>query len=303
MRTLPQPGFGMGTVLMLIVISVQIAFGLLVTEFSEVATQVFGANLDGFTRDPLVMAATNIAAFGVAISVGLLLNRLPPSRAFPLSGLSLSQLSGLSMVLIGGALLTSEAENVLSWLWPMPDWVRRLFEDVFLSNDRVFSRGFLIVIVAPITEELLFRGIILRGLLSRHRPATAAALSAILFAVVHLNPWQFITTFVLGLMFAWFYLRTGSVTVCILAHAIHNSLWMVLASRTFDIPGLTGLPNPGVVEFQPWWLDVLGLVLLTCGVWWFMRATPQGGLGSVVAPPVVTSQKSESTSVPPPLPH
>ena len=47
-----------------------------------------------------------------------------------------------------------------------------------------------VVIVAPLTEELLFRGVILRGLLLHYSAPKAVIASSLMFGLVHLNPWQ-----------------------------------------------------------------------------------------------------------------
>ena len=79
-------------------------------------------------------------------------------------------------------------------------------------------------IMAPLCEEWLCRGVILRGLLNfaskiprqegeRARglsPALAIVISAIFFAAIHGNVWQGITAFAIGCLFGYVYYRTGS---------------------------------------------------------------------------------------------
>lgn len=45
------------------------------------------------------------------------------------------------------------------------------------------------VIAAPVLEELIFRGMMLEGLLKKYSPVTSIIISSILFGVAHLNPW------------------------------------------------------------------------------------------------------------------
>ncbi|MDX9846432.1 MAG: type II CAAX endopeptidase family protein [Tenuifilaceae bacterium] len=109
----------------------------------------------------------------------------------------------------------------ISTLIPMSDSMRAAFS-IALGNPRnIFSIATL-VILAPIFEELIFRGIILNGLLKRYSPLLSIVVSSLLFAAVHLNPWQFVSAFILGLFIGWVYLRTKSILLAIIIHAFNN---------------------------------------------------------------------------------
>ncbi|MBF0596448.1 CPBP family intramembrane glutamic endopeptidase [Faecalibacter rhinopitheci] len=86
--------------------------------------------------------------------------------------------------------------------------------------------GFITVcIFAPIFEEVLFRGIIFKGLLQHKiHPALAIVVSGFLFGMAHMNPWQFIGAGILGMIFAFTYYRTKSLVIPVLLHAINNCL-------------------------------------------------------------------------------
>ncbi|MGH2404412.1 MAG: lysostaphin resistance A-like protein [bacterium] len=127
----------------------------------------------------------------------------------------------------------------------------------------------MLVIVAPLTEELLFRGLILRGLLRHYTARTAIIASAVLFGVFHLNPWQFLGATVLGVLFAWMFVRTGSLHLCIFGHAFANGVPLIVSVLKVDIVGFTSELTG--VEFQPLWFDALGLVLSAVGLWRLRR--------------------------------
>lgn len=88
-----------------------------------------------------------------------------------------------------------------------------------------------VAVIAPIVEELIFRGLILHGLRRNYNGFTAVFISALLFALFHLNPWQFPATFLLGLLLGWIVIRTKSIILSILGHSINNLL--VLLSITY----------------------------------------------------------------------
>jgi len=88
-----------------------------------------------------------------------------------------------------------------------------------------------VAVVGPIVEELIFRGLILKGFRRNYNATTAILMSALLFALFHLNPWQFPATFVLGLLLGWVMIRTNNIILAIIGHSINN--FLVLISITF----------------------------------------------------------------------
>ncbi|POY35588.1 hypothetical protein C3K47_14425 [Solitalea longa] len=83
--------------------------------------------------------------------------------------------------------------------------------------------GFLtICIAAPILEEIIFRGIILKGLLENYSAQKAIFSSAFIFGLIHFNPVQSIGAFVLGLLMGWLYYRTNDLRLTILVHFLNN---------------------------------------------------------------------------------
>jgi membrane protease YdiL (CAAX protease family) len=89
----------------------------------------------------------------------------------------------------------------------------------------------LALLVAPVSEELVFRAGIFRYLRTRVPRWIAFTASAGLFALLHANWSSFLPLFVLGLVFAFAYERTGRMAVPMLAHALFNlnTLLLVLS--------------------------------------------------------------------------
>ncbi len=92
--------------------------------------------------------------------------------------------------------------------------------------------GILCVAVAgPVTEELVFRRAILGSMLeSKMKPGIAVLISAILFALIHFNWAQAPAAIIIGVIFGWLYVRTGSLVPSIVCHIINNGLCVVLAT-------------------------------------------------------------------------
>jgi uncharacterized protein len=113
----------------------------------------------------------------------------------------------------------------ISDMIPMPAAVDKFFKKMFTTN---FFSIINLVIAAPILEEILCRGIVLRGLLKNYRPRYAIIISALFFAILHLNPWQALPAFFGGLFIGWVYYKTQSVIPGMVIHATINSTAAVL---------------------------------------------------------------------------
>ena len=85
--------------------------------------------------------------------------------------------------------------------------------------------GYLVVgLLAPLAEEMVFRGAILRSLLGSYKPWLAIFISAIFFCVVHANPAQMPHAFLIGLLMGWMYWRTGSILPGVALHWVNNTI-------------------------------------------------------------------------------
>jgi len=104
---------------------------------------------------------------------------------------------------------------------PMPD----SFKEIFLELAEQMNDGYgllAVAVMAPIFEEFIFRGVMLDGLLKRKSSWAAILISAAMFGLVHLNPWQFIAAMVIGTFAGWVYSRTRSLIYCIIIHFANN---------------------------------------------------------------------------------
>lgn len=79
------------------------------------------------------------------------------------------------------------------------------------------------VIMAPIFEEIIFRGIIQKGLINNGmKPSKAIFIAAVIFGLVHANPWQFVGAVLLGCVLGLVYDRTKSLLLPMLLHGFNN---------------------------------------------------------------------------------
>lgn len=94
------------------------------------------------------------------------------------------------------------------------------------------------VVVAPVVEEIVFRGFVFSGLRQRYTPKKAGVISAGLFAVVHFQPVNLIPILILGLIFAYLYHRSGSIWPAVIMHVMTNlfGLGAAYLASQLDLP-------------------------------------------------------------------
>ncbi len=126
-------------------------------------------------------------------------------------------------------ILAMYAMNMLNSAFHLPNINEEAFTKIAES-----TAGFLaIALFGPIMEEIVFRRIIIDDCIRRTGKKWAAILiSATLFGLIHMNPAQMVFAFLIGLLFGWVYVRTGSMLPGIIGHIINNTV-AVLGMRYF----------------------------------------------------------------------
>lgn len=109
----------------------------------------------------------------------------------------------------------------VSMLFPMPETIKEIYRKMISEP---FWTTISVAIAAPLIEEFLLRGVMLRGMLQHISPHKAILWSAFFFAFIHMNMSQAIGAFVLGIFMGWVYYKTGSLWLTILVHFINNGL-------------------------------------------------------------------------------
>jgi hypothetical protein len=262
MRQYPNIAQAIGLLLLALLLQILLAI--------PIAALSMGMNKP-LLENPLTIAVVNLVAIGLVLLLGLKKTQARFEEAFRFKPVRVVWLLPMMLTVVGMSILLSEADNGLRSILPMPSWIAKIFENLLNPQKNFWGSIFAAVIVAPLTEELLFRGLILRGFLSHYSTPKAIIVSALLFGFFHLNPWQFTGAVVLGAIFAWWFVKTRSLLPCIFGHALNNALPLVLlAVPQLQIPGYSAEPATRV-EFQPLWFNLLGLVLAGAGLWLLAR--------------------------------
>lgn len=95
------------------------------------------------------------------------------------------------------------------------------------SGSEFFILVITVCVIAPFTEEILFRGLFLRSFLKRYSLGNAIVWSAIIFSLAHLNPELLPVALIMGGFLGWIYYRTHSLWPCMIAHSAYNAIIVV----------------------------------------------------------------------------
>ncbi|MCB2289249.1 CPBP family intramembrane metalloprotease [Clostridium sp. CS001] len=134
----------------------------------------------------------------------------------------------------------------------VPDFINDAFEELAVSPIILILS---VAVVAPVYEEVIFRGILLKGMSKKINPAIALIISALFFALVHMNIPQGINAFLLGIVIGAIYLKTGSIYLSIFAHFTNNILAITMSSLFMTIAGKYSMVAHGIFL-------IIGVILL-----------------------------------------
>ncbi|KFF20930.1 CPBP family intramembrane glutamic endopeptidase [Chryseobacterium sp. JM1] len=122
------------------------------------------------------------------------------------------------------------------------------------------------VIMAPIFEEIIFRGIIQKGLMNKGvDPKRAIFYASVIFGLIHGNPWQFVGAVLLGGVLGLVYYKTKSLLLPMLLHGFNNLCSSMLVTYTKSESFADAL------KISEWVILAVGIVLFSLFYYLFMK--------------------------------
>lgn len=116
------------------------------------------------------------------------------------------------------------------------DPLLNLFPETYLDRlGNIMAAGgwmmFTSIVIAPIMEEILFRGILQEALMRKYGVFVGILIASAVFGIVHIIPQQVVNAFMIGIVLGYIYYRTGALLPVILIHCINNAIsyftWML----------------------------------------------------------------------------
>ena len=168
-------------------------------------------------------------------------------------------------LIIGSIVLLFGIISPIGGLIPMPEYIKESL--IQLVGRKGFYTFILMVMAAPVLEELIFRGIILEGLLKKYSPLASIIISSLLFGIAHFNPWQFVTGFIIGIFSGWVYYKTRSLLPSIIIHAAAN-LSAFARRLMFDF---NSSMDKSLVETYGGWTILISIVIVSICIYYLNK--------------------------------
>jgi len=175
-------------------------------------------------REPLLKLPVFFGTTFIILFLGTRFSGLPYREIFPVHLFHWLNIPAILISLLALQFFMNRIELQVDKILPPPGWFMELFSRLFESDFGIWGGILRVVVLAPVVEELIFRGVIFSGFQRIYPAYLAIFFSALLFGLFHLNPWQLGPTFLLGLLLGYVRLRTGSLLAAIFTHALHNGM-------------------------------------------------------------------------------
>jgi membrane protease YdiL (CAAX protease family) len=224
----------------------------------------------------------------------------------PWNWLQLDQKVDLKVLLwaIGIMLVALPAINLLShwnqqmvlpsWLSGLEEWMKNKEAEAEWLTKQFMSvttlsgllvNLFLMAVLPAVSEEVTFRGVLQRLLAFRLSPFTSHLsiwLTAIIFSAIHMQFYGFVPRMLMGALFGYMMVWTGSLWVPMLMHFVNNGMAVLLyfmASRAgWDMDRVDAIGTDNTL-----WLGIVSIVLTAVGIYMFRRSTTMRSASSRIS--------------------
>ena len=154
----------------------------------------------------------------------LILKKEPLTKRLRINRISIETIRLTIMFSIGLIILSDEFDRLIQVFIPSPNYIIDL--NSLLQPEGILGYILIIIavaIIAPIGEELLFRGFLQQFLEQHWKDITRAILiTSLFFSIIHMNPYWFIQIYVLGVMLGFLSWKTNSIFPPLILHALNN---------------------------------------------------------------------------------
>lgn len=203
---------------------------------------ILSSNNPNYPRVLLIHGLVGLCATAAAFLGDSATTLLPQNRPAVLSKAVKTRAIQYGLTLVVSFLVAVCYGWVLSVLGHFsPSAVKHVI-NAFSPDSRLIAGIITMCFMAPLMEEMAFRGLILNKVKKYSTIWVGVIFSSLLFGLWHRNLGQFIATFAMGIIFSWVYLKTGKLRFAMLCHSASNLiLALALVGSTGYLPKITPL--------------------------------------------------------------
>ena len=168
----------------------------------------------------------------IPLIVFLKFKKLPLFHSVRFKVLKYKTIKPIILFSMGLIILSDEIDRIIQLFFPTPEYVLDLNyllkPDSFLGAILLFIA---VVILAPLGEEIVFRGF-LQQILEKHWKDTTRAIlfTSLIFSLIHMNPYWFVQIYFLGVILGFLAWKTKSIIPPLILHGLNNSMALLLSS-------------------------------------------------------------------------
>lgn len=176
--------------------------------------------------------------FGAALLM-VLFQKLPLKQTLSLNKTTWKVWAGTILFQVGALPVILSLNQLMMKLLPIPmSWLEN-FNEVMAPDLPSYSMVLLMAASPGICEELLFRGAIQGSFQKKWSPLRSIIITGLLFGIMHFSIYRLFATTLLGISFGWIVHVSGSLYPAMLAHALNNTIALVVIPRYFDLSEVT----------------------------------------------------------------
>ncbi|MBN2617876.1 MAG: CPBP family intramembrane metalloprotease [Spirochaetales bacterium] len=187
-------------------------------------------------------------------------------------GFNLLSLIPILLIVFGYDIVSSEINNIFVFFFKIEN-SNSFFDDNEISILSVIK----LCIIPSVLEEWIFRFLFLTYLCRYLTVFKSILISSIVFSLFHSGVLRFIYALPIGILLAIIFVYSSSIVYCVLIHFFSN-LWGFISSKI--IHNINGYTRDNSVSFQIWYLDILGIVCLSLGLFFLFRIISKSTLRS-----------------------
>ncbi|MBO5287470.1 MAG: CPBP family intramembrane metalloprotease [Clostridia bacterium] len=199
------------------------------TAVSMIFTIIYTLTHQGLSEEAIIEAVTSLAmemtllANALTLICFILIYKLRGRSLFEkIESNKIAPRNYIQSLLLGVSAMFTVSLIIASIPFP-EDWLKALNDNnEIILNASGFIMFLTTVVCAPILEEILFRGLMLRTLKDVMPPWLAILISAVAFGLAHANPIGIIYASIFGAVLGWAYIKFNSIIPCIIIHAAYN---------------------------------------------------------------------------------
>jgi sodium transport system permease protein len=172
----------------------------------------------------------------------------------------------IPFIAIPASILVTLLSQAINFIYPIPpEYLEKMGDLLKMPKLNLWQVIAVIAILPGICEEIMFRGFVFR-FFEKGSKWFPIIVSALLFALFHLDPYRFIPVLFLGILLAWLMYKSNSIYVSMFSHAVNNTLAVLLLqfgdSRIFQ----SVMADKDNLN---WWIGIPSIFILTAAVYLF----------------------------------